>query len=160
MTCQICPVDPDYRASVDALIRDEWNGPMVVTKGLVWDTSKLPGFASVDESGVLCGAVTYRVDGAECEITSLNSLRDGQGIGSALIRAVLDVARKRGCKKLFLITTNDNTHAIRFYQRFGFSLKAVHIGALNESRRLKPSIPSLGMDDIPLLHEFEFEIWL
>lgn len=160
MEFEICPVDPDYRNQVDGLLREAWAGPIIVTKERAWDTSTLPGFAAVEESGVLCGAATYRIGDSECEITSLNSLTSGQGIGSALISAVLAVAMKSGCGRLFLVTTNDNTHAIRFYQKFGFSLKAVHIGAMDESRRLKPSIPLVGIDGIPLLHEFEFEILL
>ena len=160
MEFKIRPIDPDYRKQVDDLIREEWVEPSIVTKGFVWDTSTLPGFAAVDESGILCGAATYRIGDSECEITSLNSLTSGQGIGSALISAVLAMAMDNGCGRLFLITTNDNTHAIRFYQKFGFSLKAVHIGALDESRRLKPSIPLTGIDGIPILHEFEFEILL
>jgi hypothetical protein len=56
---------------------------------------------------------------------------------------------------------NDNTHAIRFYQRRGFELKAVHINAFDITRKLK-KMPLhgdiLGIDDIPIKHEFEFEI--
>ena len=60
-----------------------------------------------------------------------------------------------------LITTNDNTSALRFYQKYGFSLKAVHIGAADEARRLlKPALPRTGEDRIPIHHEFEFEILL
>ena len=129
---------------------------MIVTKGHVWDTSVLPGFVAVDDDNGFCGAVTYRISDGEC----LNSLRENQGIGTSPINAVVNSARNNRCRRVWLITTNDNTHAIRFYQRFCFSLKEVHINALEKSRKLKPSIPLTGMDDIPLLHEFEFEIKL
>ena len=104
--------------------------------------------------------VTYRIEGDECEIVTLNSLQERRGIGTALINAVIDVAKANSCRRLWLITTNDNTRAIRFYQRFGFSLRAVHINAMDEARKLKPSIPLVGNDDIPIQHEFEFEIML
>ena len=68
----------------------------------------------------------------------------------------MDVARKNRCMRIWLITTNDNIHAIRFYQRFGFELKGVYINALEESRKLKSSIPLTGNEGIPLKHEFEF----
>lgn len=102
----------------------------------------------------------YRVENDEYEITTLNSLLGKQGIGTDLINAVIITAKDNHCRRLWLITTNDNTHAIRFYQRFGFTLREVHINALEESRKLKPSIPLIGMDNIPMQHEFEFEIIL
>ena len=157
---KIVQIDPDYRKAADALIKEEWAGPMIVSKGHVWDTSALPGFAAVDDNNNLCGIVTYRLADGECEITTLNSLKENQGVGTSLINAVINTAKNNRCRRLWLITTNDNTHAIRFYQRFGLSLREVRINALEKSRKMKPSIPLAGMDDIPLLHEFEFEIML
>ncbi|MNV93512.1 hypothetical protein D3C71_1882140 [compost metagenome] len=61
---------------------------------------------------------------------------------------------------MWLITSNDNTRAIRFYQKRGLDLKAVHRDAITEARKLKPSIPLIGMDGIPIRHELEFELTL
>jgi hypothetical protein len=36
----------------------------------------------------------------------------------------------------------------------------VHVNALEESRRIKPEIPLMGMDGIPLRDEIELEIML
>ena len=49
---------------------------------------------------------------------------------------------------------------MRFYQKRGFVLVAVHRNALAESRRLKPEIPLIGIDDIPLRDEIELEMEL
>jgi hypothetical protein len=78
----------------------------------------------------------------------------------ALLQAVCDAARKACCNRLWLITTNDNVDALRFYQRFGFSLVALHRDAVRESRRLKPSIPETGKDGIPIRDEIELEMQL
>lgn len=155
----ILPVDERFQNQVDELIRVEWSGPLIISKGKVIDTSKNPGFVAVDGEKIL-GCVTYHITNNECEITTLNSFSEGQGVGAALINAVISAAKQANCRRLWLVTTNDNTHAIRFYQRFGFSLGAVHMNALNRSRELKPSIPMTGTDGIPLLHEFEFEMRL
>ena len=56
-----------------------------------------------------------------------------------------------------MIATNDNIRALRFYQKRGFDLVSIYRFAVNESRKLKPQIPLLGVDDIPILHEIEFE---
>ena len=159
MMVRIVEITPEHRKTVDAFIKEEWTGPVIVSKSRAWDTSALPGFVALDEDN-LCGVVTYRFEGDECEITTLNSLHEKIGIGTDLINAVISAAKENHCRRLWLITTNDNTHAIRFYQRFGFSLRGVHINALEKSRELKPSIPLIGMDNIPLQHEFEFEIIL
>lgn len=151
----ILPMNSEIRPKVNQLIADEWAGPMIVTKGIVHDTSGADGFVSVD-GGELTGYILYAINGEECEILALQSLLENRGIGSGLIRAVIETAKSRRCTRVWLITTNDNIHAIRFYQRFGFELKGVYLNALEESRKLKPSIPLLGNEGIPLKHEFEF----
>lgn len=156
---EILASDERFRPSVNGYVRDEWGGPMIVTRGNLYDASLLPGFVAV-EDGVLLGALIYRIEGEACEVAGLFSLAQGRGVAHALLGAAKKAAKEAGCRRLWLVTTNDNTHAIRFYQRYGFRLAAVHIGALREARRLKPSIPALGMDDIALEHEFEFEMRL
>jgi len=156
---EIQRLDEKFRSAVDGYMRCLWGGPMCVTMGTLYDTSGLPGFAAVEE-GALLGALLYRVAGGEMEVSALFSLVEGQGAGRKLLDAAAEEAKKRGLHRLWLVTTNDNTRAIRFYQRYGFRLKQVHIGAVNEARKLKPSIPLTGDDGIPVEHEFEFEILL
>lgn len=148
-----------YRACVDAYIRDLWGGPMIVTLGNRYDSSNLPGFVAEDD-GALLGAVLYRICNDECEISALFSLIQGIGVGTTLLDTVIATAKKNGVRRAWLITTNDDIRAIRFYQRYGLSLKAVHIGAFEVTRSLKKELPSLGNDNIPIEHEFEFEMIL
>lgn len=158
----ILPLTDAYRSAVERLVADEWSGPVLVTRGVAHDSRQCAGFVSVPGDGEapaaspINGYVLYHVAGNQCEILVLHSLAPRQGIGSALIRAVMEAARKSGCKRLWLVTTNDNTRAIRFYQRFGFDLEEVRINALDEARRIKPAIPLTGEEGIPLKHEFEF----
>jgi ribosomal protein S18 acetylase RimI-like enzyme len=153
---EIRSLDEKFRDAVDGYVRCLWGGPMCVTMGVLYDTRNLPGFVAVEE-GALLGAALYREAEDGMEVSALFSLVEGQGAGRKLLDAVVGEARRRGLARVWLITTNDNTRAIRFYQRYGFRLKAVHIGAVNEARRLKPSIPPTGDDGIPIEHEFEFE---
>ena len=74
-------------------------------------------------------------------------------------RAAYRVALKRALKRIWLITTNDNLNALRFYQRRGFVLVALHRGDATWARQhLKPEIPVLGLDDIPIRDELELEL--
>ena len=81
-------------------------------------------------------------------------------IPSFLINAVREAALSAACHRVWLITTNDNIQALRFYQRRGFELVAVHRDAIKESRKLKPEIPEVGMHGIPLRDEIELELKL
>ena len=149
----------EYRESVNSYICYLWGGPMVVTLGKLYDTSNLSGFVA-DGDGALLGAILYRIDKDECEISVLFSLVQNIGAGTKLLDAVIDTAKQSGVQRIWLITTNDDTQAIRFYQKYGFKLKTVHIGAIEVTRKLKNELPSLGNDNIPIEHEFEFEIFL
>jgi RimJ/RimL family protein N-acetyltransferase len=60
--------------------------------------------------------------------------------------------------RLRVTATNDNTRALRLYQRAGFRLTALRAGAVTESRKLKPGIPERGLDDIPITDELELQM--
>lgn len=144
------------RPFVDALMRDRWGGEAVVSRGRVSRPSELQGFIA-EAAGRPIGLVTYEIRGDQCEVVTLDSLEEKKGIGTALMAAVEREARAAGCRRLWLITTNDNTRALRFYQKLGFVLAALHRGAIAESRKLKPSIALTGEDGIPIRDEIELE---
>lgn len=152
----ILPINGAYRSEVNRSIQEEWAGPVIVTRGICHDSSDAEGFVSVSD-GELTGYVLYQIQNGQCEVLVLHSILENQGIGTALIRAVIDAANRKDCTRVWLITTNDNIHAIRYYQRVGFQLKAVYINALDASRKIKPAIPLYGKEGIPLQHEMEFE---
>jgi GNAT superfamily N-acetyltransferase len=146
------------REWVRETLRELW-GETVVSRGVVHDPTTLPGFVA-EEGGGRVGLLTYRVDGADCEVVTIDAFPEGVGAGTALLDAAGRAARDAGCGRLWLITTNDNLRALRFYQRRGFRLVAVHPDALERSRELKPSIPEIGLDGIPLRDELELELRL
>ena len=154
---QIRPINKEDAVWILNLCNERWAGPNQVSRGRVHYVDKHPGFITEQDDKPV-GLITYNIDGDQCEITLLNSLVEGKGIGSALVNAVKDIAKEAGCKRLWLITTNDNTAALRFWQKRGFSLVAVHRNALIKSRELKPEIPLVGNDGIPLLDEIELEV--
>ena len=137
--------------------KENWGDEFVVAHGVIYHPDTLDGFVAFDGDEWI-GEVTYTFSDAECEIVSLDSLYEGKGIGTKLMNAVVDEAKKRNCKRVFLITTNDNLHALGFYQKRGFELVAVRRSAVNESRKIKPGIPLMGMNNIPLRDEIELEM--
>ncbi|MDR2532731.1 MAG: GNAT family N-acetyltransferase [Oscillospiraceae bacterium] len=155
---EINTINEENREAATAILKREWGLP-IVSRGKAHDGAKLPGFVALS-GGKIAGLVTYNIDERGCEITSLNSFEENKGVGTALINAVLKVAESNDCGRLWLITTNDIIQAIRFYQRRGFEWIATHINSAEIMRQLKPSIPLIGEEGIPIKHEIEFEMKL
>jgi ribosomal protein S18 acetylase RimI-like enzyme len=151
--------EPNENAWIARFLSDSWGSTTVVRRGVAHDASRLPALVAVQGEEIV-GLATFRFAGGECELVTLDALRQRQGIGSALLARVTVQAAGRGCRRLWLITTNDNLNAIRFYQRRGMRLVAVHPGAVDEARRIKPSIPLIGEHGIPIHDELEFELEL
>jgi len=149
-------LDDPRRPWAAALLARSWGETRVVSRGRIHQADRLAGFVALID-GQPAGLLTYHIEGAACEIVTLDSLLEKRGVGTALIEAAAGAARAAGCTRLWLITTNDNTPALRFYQRRGFVLAALHRGAVEQSRRLKPSIPLTGLDGIPIRDEIELE---
>jgi N-acetylglutamate synthase-like GNAT family acetyltransferase len=138
---------------------DHWGGEEMISRGKIHRPEQLEGFVVEDESEWI-GLLTFFIESGEFEVTSLDSLRESHGIGSKLMYKAMEEARARNCKRLFLITTNDNLRALGFYQKRGFEIVTVYRGAVNETRKIKPGIPLIGMNGIPLRDEIELEMKL
>lgn len=149
----------DDRPFVQSVLRRYWASLVQVSKGRKHQADLLPGFVAMRDDEIV-GLLTYDVRGDECEIVTHNSLAGHGGIGSCLMAAVRAKARELGCRRLWLVTTNDNTAALRFYQRRDFDLVALHRDAVKGARAIKPEIPDIGMDGIPIRHELELEYML
>lgn len=153
----IRPVTGDDYGWITTMMAEHWGSTRIVSRGRIHQADRLPAFIA-ELNGQSVGLLTYYINDDACEVVSLNSLVGGIGIGSALLKAVYRAAKASGCRRLWLITTNDNLKALRFYQKRGFALVTVHRGALSESRRLKPGIPEVGRGGIPLRDEIELEM--
>ena len=123
------------------------------------DASVLPGFVATDD-GRPVGLLTYDAAYSECEVVVIISTEESRGIGRALMDAARGHAAAAGYRRLWLITTNDNIRAFRFYQLWGMDLCAFHRHGVRRSRKVKPSLPERGAGGIPLDHELEFELLL
>lgn len=130
-----------------------------MTRGKIHEIKQLPGFIAHNSSDRL-GLLTYLISNGDIEIVTLDSLVENIGVGTALISQARSLAEQAACQRIWLITTNDNMPALHFYQKRGFRLVTVHQNALDYSRTLKPEIPLIGLEGIPLRDEIELEIIL
>jgi ribosomal protein S18 acetylase RimI-like enzyme len=145
----------DERPWAARVLRERW-GDVVVASGRALRPAELPALVA-EADGERAGLLTYVLDGRDCELVTVDALTIGAGIGGALVEAVAGVATEAGAALVRLVTTNDNLPALRLYQRHGFRLVALRPGAVDEARRLKPSISPTGHAGIAIRDELELE---
>jgi len=149
------PVVEADRAWLAAAIVAAWATDTVASRGrLTEPVSTLPGFVA-ELDGERAGYAVFRADGDEVELSAIESLVEGRGVGRALLEAVQDEVVRRGLSRAWLITTNENLGAIGFYQRCGWDWVGFHRDEVG--RDLKPEIPEVGPNGIEIRHELEFE---
>ncbi len=151
---EVRPVGPGDRAWVEEVLVRRWGSSDIASRRGTHAAATLPALlAEVDGEPV--GLLTYHETDSQLEVVTLDALRDSMGVGTALLYRARDLASEHGCNRVWLVTSNDNLRALRFYQRRGFHLVALHVGGVDTARAAKPAIPTVGLDDIPVHDEIE-----
>ena len=140
----IVDIDNSYRETVRQILRNNWGSDFMVTKGQIHHYDDLDGYLAIDNNKIV-GVLTFIKFNDEVEIISLDSFKENTGVGTALLNKVIDFAKQNSIKRLWLITTNDNLNALRFYQKRNWSLTALHRDAVTEARKIKPTISITGL---------------
>ncbi len=153
---KIRPLTPSDRTWLEAFIIEHWGAKEVIAHNTIYLPATLPGFV-VEIENQFVGVITYQIRQTDCELVTVNCTPRLSGIGTALIHAVEEIALEAGCKRCWMVTTNDNLDALRFYQRRGYRLSAIHYGAVSAARNVKPAIPKIGEYGIELQDEIVLE---
>ncbi len=139
------------------VLAKQWHGPLIERGDEFVDASKLPCLIA-ERDGDKVGLATLLIGDNFLEIITINSFQEGIGVGTSLIDAAIGKGRELGKTDLRLFTTNDNIHAIGFYQKRGLHLHALHLGTMTRARTMKPEIPLVGKSGIPIRDEIELRI--
>lgn len=156
MVVSIRPLIPDDKEWVMGVLLENWTSNIIVTRGVTYEADNLPGYVAEIE-GKRFGLLTYNIKNEELEIVTMNAIEERKGIGTALLNEVEILAKQNSCKRIWLITTNDNTDTLRFYQKKGYEIRTIHRYAIEESRKIKPQLPFIGKFGIPIRDEIEME---
>ena len=141
------------RSTLEAFHEQTWGSPYAVAHDERVDLRRLPTLVAETDDGLFAGALTWRPDPPDAvEVWSIAAVTPGAGAGTALLEAAAE-----GARRIWLVTTNDNLRALRFYQRRGLRITAVDRGAVDRARALKPQIPLVGADGIELHDELRLE---
>ena len=147
---------PSEKDVIRNLFIREWKSDVMVSRGHQHFVDKLEIIIAIQEGEIL-GILTFSISENQAEIVSLDSFSEGNGIGTKLLDFTLNQFNNLNLDRIWLITSNDNCKAMRFYQKRGWKIVDIHLNAIEDARKIKPEIPLLGYDEIPILHEIEFE---
>lgn len=151
---QVKEITDSNRKKVVEFFKQHWGSAQMIISTGIYECDQLDGFIyEMDER--IVGLLTYEVRDEEIEIISLDSVKEGLGIGTKLMNELEQFAKEQGINKITLITTNDNLNALKFYQKRGYRLMKIIPEAVNFARAIKPTIPLNGNDGIPLVDELQ-----
>jgi GNAT superfamily N-acetyltransferase len=150
--------EPKDQPWIEKILDERWGGEgRVVVHDEIFDVRLLPALIGGEQEGLATYEIRRTDDIVFAELVTLDAVTAKQGVGTALIEALISRLRVEGVSVLRVTTTNDNLDALRFYQRRGFRITAVRPGAVDKARRVKPSISEIGEYGIPIRDEIELE---
>lgn len=143
-------------AWLEELMLRDWGGLPLVIRAKKYYPSQLDGMIAENENGVL-GFLFYEIIASNCEIIVFEVFDKFKGLGTLLLDELKVVAKHKQCSRIYLMTTNDNLDALRFYQKRGFCICDIHVDSVKISREIKPSIGLIGDYGIPVRDEIDLE---
>lgn len=144
---------------VKKLMEKHWGGEPLVIRGQKYYPSALEGIIA-EINHTIVGFLFYDIQNQDCEIVVFEVFDKFKGIGTKMLDKLKEVAKDLSCKRVYLMTTNDNLDALRFYQRRGFQICGIHINSMARSRKIKPAIGMLGDYGISIRDEIDLEFVL
>lgn len=133
--------------------KKHWGSPKMVISSGTYKCDELDGFVALNESGQIVGLLTYIIHKNVFEIISLDSILENIGIGTELLNKAEKRAYILKVQHVKVTTTNDNIKALSFYQKRGYRLKEILSNAVAKARDLKPEIPFVADNGIPIRDE-------
>src|SRR5437763_9873470 len=76
-------------------IVERWGLDLAVGHSMAYQPSNLPGFIAIGNNEQIVGLLTYTLAENSCEVVIIDSTLPDQGIGTALIEAVKELASNK-----------------------------------------------------------------
>jgi GNAT superfamily N-acetyltransferase len=149
----IRPVTNTDLQVVTEFFTKQWgSSEMVISTGIYY-CDELDGLAVFGDNDEIIGLLTYVNRGEEWEIISLDSIIENKGVGSLLLESFEKKVKEEGGTIIKLVTTNDNLRALQFYQKRGYVIAGILVNAVEKARTIKPQIPLIAENGIPIRDE-------
>jgi len=115
--------EPEDQPWIEKILSERWGGVKrvkVIAHNEIFDAQSLPALVAGEKEGL----ATFRIQQSDqikfAELMTLDAVTANQGVGTALVEALISRLRTEMVTVLRVTTTNDNLNALRFYQRPGF----------------------------------------
>ena len=141
---------------LEEMMNRDWGGLPLIIRGKKYYPPSLEGIIAENENGI-AGFLFYEVRDQDCEIIVFEIFDKFKGTGTRILDKLKEIAINKKCRRLYLMTTNDNLDALRFYQKRGFHICGIHLDSVKFSRKLKPTIEMTGDHGIPVRDEIDLE---
>jgi ribosomal protein S18 acetylase RimI-like enzyme len=154
MSTHLAPLPTSELSAAEAIVERTLGGRRQVRLDRVIDVLDGPELLGAWEDTALVGVACWLGE-ESVELAALGVAPGvrGRGVGAALLDAVVAAARHGGAREVWLVTTNDNLTALGLYQRHGFRITRVVRGGVDRARKLKPEIPLVADNGIPVHDE-------
>jgi N-acetylglutamate synthase-like GNAT family acetyltransferase len=141
---------------MDEKLKENWGSSVIVSRRKKYESIDLSGFIIENNKQklVIC---LYKIENNECEMIVLEAFEQRIGMGTALLNRLIENCSNDKIKRIWLITTNDNIDALRYYQKHGFEIVCIYRNEIDYSRKMKPEIPIIGNYGIKIKDEIEME---
>jgi ribosomal protein S18 acetylase RimI-like enzyme len=141
------------RSWLEEILRRSWSGAVAIVNGEPIELLDQHCLVAGERDGF----AVFRLK-PKPELLLLQSVKPSSGVGTALLKSLVAHLRDLGFRQLFVTTTNDNLDALRFYQRRGFEVCETRPSAVDRARLLKPSIPLVAANGMPIRDEIELKL--
>lgn len=151
------PIDDPQ--AVGELINRAGNGAFLVIRGIVYEARSLRAVVA-ERDGEVVGYAPYSLAGNIAFVTVMGNFFADEEVTRALIGAVEALCRRAGRPFLRAVTSNDAIELLGLLQQLGYRIVAIWPNAMNLVRELKPRLPAVAVNGVPILDEIELEIAL
>jgi N-acetylglutamate synthase-like GNAT family acetyltransferase len=142
---------------ISTYLKNNWGSEFIISKGKKYYCDDVQGLIAEGDYSI-SGICLFAVKNEELEIVMIESFVEKSGVGSQLMKELESIAKEQELKRIWLVTTNDNINALRFYFKNGFTFVNIARDVIAEYRKIKPEIPLLnGENGIPIMDEIELE---
>jgi GNAT superfamily N-acetyltransferase len=134
---------------IERVWRERWGLPLCSVGGRTFMPADVESRALVTGDRML-GLITWVVVKGEAEVVTIDAFVEERGVGTRLLTVAEEVVRSAGGRRLCVLLSNDNLHALGFLLRRGYRLEKLHLGVVADLRKIKPVIPEAGRAGIPI----------
>lgn len=142
---------------IRALLARRWGDDLMMF-GRTWKIDEYEAIVARGEKGEILGLGTHALQKTTILALTIDNFFEIRGVGRALLERIAEIGREKNARVLRVLTTNDNTPALRYFQKLGFRIVALYPGAIMIYRTVARNLPEIGVDNIPVRDAIELEI--